>query len=146
MRVYVGTTFTGLRSLHTSGTLGPAPLAARAVTPALREWYAEGDTEELEYVALTAAAADSLALLGDAPSDLPRRRVVIACEAPDDAVAAVGDPRSAVRVDAEVPVAKVASIHVDDPAADLADPDGWELMWFATQELEHLLEERPETS
>jgi len=31
-------------------------LVAHAVTPALREWYAEGDEEELEYVAFTRAA------------------------------------------------------------------------------------------
>ncbi|HVE98933.1 MAG TPA: hypothetical protein VNA12_07115 [Mycobacteriales bacterium] len=138
MRVYVGTTFAGLRRLHLTSELGPAPLLAHTVTPALREWYAEGDTEELEYVALTAAAADSLALLAGAP-DEPRRRVVVAADVPDDAVQPAGDGRSQVRADAVVPIGKVASIHVDDPAADLDDADGWELMWFATQELPDLL-------
>ena len=55
-------------------------------------------------------------------------------------MSATGNPISAVRVDADLPLAKVASIHVDDPEVDLDDPDGWELMWFATQELPHLLD------
>ena len=137
MRVYVGTTLAGLRELHATGALGAAPLTAHAVTPALRESYAEGDTEELEYVALTAAAGDSRRLL-DADPALPRRRAVVAAEVPDDAVTAAGDG-SAVRVAVAIPLSKVASVHVDDPAVDLGDADGWELMWFATQELPDLL-------
>jgi len=43
------------------------------VTPTLREWYAEGDAEELEYAALMAAARASLRLLAHA-SDAPPRR------------------------------------------------------------------------
>ena len=35
-------------------------MTAYAVTPALREWYAEGDAEELEYAALQEAARASL--------------------------------------------------------------------------------------
>ena len=41
--------------------------SAHAVTPALREWYAEGDEEELEYVAFTRAAQDALRLLRHDP-------------------------------------------------------------------------------
>ncbi|MDP9444650.1 MAG: hypothetical protein M3P83_10020, partial [Actinomycetota bacterium] len=62
MRVYVPVNPSGLRSLLAGGALG-APLTAFAVTPALREWYAGGDEEELEYAAMTAAGRAALRLL-----------------------------------------------------------------------------------
>ena len=66
----------------TKGEVGEAPLHAFAVTPALREAYASGDDEELEYVAMPPAARQSLRLLaGD--QDAPRRRVVLAADVPD---------------------------------------------------------------
>ena len=138
MRVYVGTTLSALRRARDTGVVGPAPLDARAVTPSLREAYAVGDTEELEYVALSHAAADSLALLA-ADADAPRRRVVVTVEAPEDAVSVVPDAGSAVLVETTLSLTEVAAIHVDDPAVDLTDAEGWELMWFATQELDALL-------
>ncbi|MFG2016769.1 DUF6912 family protein [Actinomadura geliboluensis] len=169
MRVYLPSTLTLLAGVHAAREIGPAPLAAHAVTPALREWYASGDLEELEYAAMTAAARASLRLLAADPS-APRRRVVLAAEVPDDAVAwprgdaapANGD-RALVEVSAAVPWKKIASGHVDDPgaaadiaaaaealpAADAGDDDalftvdgaeGHELLWFATQELQHLLD------
>lgn len=63
MRVYLPSTLPLLAAAVAAGEIGPPPLAGCAVTPALREWYVEGDAEELEYVALTAAAAASLELL-----------------------------------------------------------------------------------
>ncbi|WP_026403046.1 DUF6912 family protein [Actinomadura rifamycini] len=168
MRVYLPSTLALLAGVHASREIGPAPLAAHAVTPALREWYAGGDTEELEYAALTAAARTSLRLLAADPS-APRRRVVLAAEMPDRAVewgrggAAIDDDDpSLVRLVSPVPWKKIASGHVDDadaeadvaaasaavPAADAGDDDaaftvdgaeGHELLWYATQELQHLL-------
>ena len=169
MRVYLPSTLTLLAGVHAAKEIGPAPLAAHAVTPALREWYAGGDREELEYAAMTAAARASLRLLAEDPS-APRRRVVLAAETPDDRVArpggnaAVGDAgRSLVQVTAPIPWKRIASGHVDDedaaddvdaavealPAADAGDDDaaftvdgadGHELLWYATQELPHLLD------
>ena len=55
------------------------------MTPALREWYAEGDEEELEYVAFTRAAQDALQLLRADPT-APRRRVVVSVDLPAAAV------------------------------------------------------------
>ena len=49
------------------------------MTPGLREWYAEGDEEELEYVAFTRAAQDALRLLRHDPA-APRRRVVVSAD------------------------------------------------------------------
>ncbi|RKS76456.1 hypothetical protein BZB76_1811 [Actinomadura pelletieri DSM 43383] len=168
MRVYLPSTLTLLAGIHAAREIGPAPLTAHAVTPALREWYAGGDLEELEYAAMSAAARASLRLLAADPS-VPRRRVVLAVEVPDQAVSWAGnaelgnDDRALVEVSAAVPWGRIASGHVDDPAAvadiaaaaealpaaDAGDDDarftvdgaeGHELLWYATQELPHLLD------
>lgn len=168
MRVYVPATLPSVRALLATGSLGP-PLRAFAVTPALREWYASGDLEELEYAALSEAARASLRLLAAGATDAATapRRVVLAADVPDAAVApAAGDSSpAAVTVTAAVPLARVSSVHVDDPAAeddvraaahalpaaDAGDEDaafvvdgaeGHELLWYATQELDNLLRER----
>jgi hypothetical protein len=167
MRVYLPSTLTELARILRDRELGPAPLRAYAVTPALREWYASGDLEELEYAAMADAAKASLRLLADDP-EAPSRRVVIAAEVPDRAIgdAAGGlvdsDERAVVRVAEPIPFDRVVSGHVDDAeaepdvraartavaAADAGDDDarftvdgaaGHELMWYATQELPHLL-------
>jgi len=161
-RVYLPTTLAGLAAAHASGVLA-GPLRAHAVTGAVREWYVEGDLEELEYVALTEAAEASLRRLADDP-DVPRRRVVVAADVEDDAVRDVADDRyrSAVLVSADVPVAAVASVHVDEdvaeravaeaiialPAADAGDDDArftldeaeaTELLWYDVSELGDLV-------
>ncbi|MDT0322278.1 DUF6912 family protein [Streptomyces millisiae] len=167
MRVYLPLTLAGLAELHRSGEAGPAPLVAYAVTPALREWYLSGDQEELEYAAMSRAAQASLRLLAVDPEAV-RRRVVVAADVPDRA--AVADPDRAmdpealaeVRLTEAVPVAKLASVHVDAPdaesdiaaaaaalgAADLGDDDAQfvvdgaadhELLWYGVQEIDHLL-------
>ena len=162
MRVYLPATLPGLADVLGKGEIGPAPLRGFAVTPALREAYASGDDEELEYVAMLAAAKQSLRLL-DADSGAPRRRVVLAVEVPDGQVSwqAYDDETAAVLVDAAVPVTAIAAGHVDEldatadvaaaadavTAADGGDEDAsfavdsaeaHELAWYATQELEYL--------
>ena len=163
MRVYLPSTLPGLRRLLDAGEVADPPLPAFAVTPALREWYAEGDEEELEYAALSLAASASVRLL-DADPDAPRRRVVVAAEVPDEWVSpAAHVDRAAVRVRDAVPLRMVQSAHVDDPAAepdiaaaadavvamDLGGEDaafafeqaeGHELQWYATQEIGLLLD------
>jgi hypothetical protein len=133
------------------------------VTPSLREWYAEGDIEELEYTATLAAARASLRRLA-ADSAAPTRRVVIAADVDDVAVQPVPDlERAAVFVTQPIPLTNVASAHVDDEAdidviaaavaavraADAGDEDAaftvdeaqaQELQWYATQELTDLVE------
>ena len=156
MRVYLPTTLAGLTALRDNGFA--APIAAHAVTGELREWYADGDAEELEYAAADEAAHDSLRLLAAAAQPVARR-VVVAVDVPDSAVSTGGGPyRSSVTV--TVPVARdaVASVHVDDvlavedvcaaasafPAADGGDDDaqftvdqasGHELLWYDVTEL-----------
>lgn len=163
MRIYLPATSTMLRELHATGELAGAPLTAWAVTPGLREWYRDDDAEELEYAAMTDAARGSLRLL-DADASAARRRVVVAADLPDDTVEIRDDlDRGVVSLTRSVPISAVASVHVDDPeaestvaaaadaviAADLGDEasqervddaEGFELAWYATQEIGHLLD------
>ena len=161
-RVYLPATLAELAVAHAGGVLA-APRRAHAVTAAAREWYVEGDLEELEYVALTEAAEASLRLLAEDP-DLPRRRVVIAADVAETDVRDVGDERfrTAVDVAADIPVGAVASVHVDEesarkvvakaiialPAADAGDDDArfaldeaeaTELLWYDVSELGDLV-------
>ncbi|ORT53717.1 hypothetical protein [Streptomyces sp. CB03238] len=167
MRVYVPLTLPGLAQAHKAGELGPGPLTAYAVTPGLREWYVSDDIEELEYAALSRAAAASLRMLAADPS-AARLRVVVAVDVPDGA--AVADPDGAldpssvgeVRIARAVPLAKAAAVHVDADdarddvsaaadalgAADHGDDDAQfvvdgaedhELLWFGVQEIPGLI-------
>jgi hypothetical protein len=117
-RVYLPATLPLLARLHADGRLElPAGTAAHAVTPGLREWYAEGDEEELEYVAFTRAAQDSLHLLHHDPQ-APRRRVVISIDLP---AVQLLDPEvgsSAVGVAGPVAIAAIAAVHVDGRDAE----------------------------
>jgi hypothetical protein len=162
VRVYVPATVPMLATLRASGRLGDGSLVAHAVTPSLREWYAEGDEEELEYVAFTRAAQGALQLLRHDPK-APRRRVVVSADVPAGAVKReeVELGSSTVRLPEPVALGDVAAIHVDgaDAAEDLAaavdvveealagDPDAQftvdgaedhELEWYAVSELDQL--------
>ncbi|MFC3504590.1 DUF6912 family protein [Micromonospora krabiensis] len=160
VRVYVPATVPMLARLRDEGLTAAE---GHAVTPSLREWYAEGDEEELEYVAFTRAAQDALQLLRADPA-APRRRVVVSV---DLAPSAVGRPdqelgSSTVALAGAVPLRAVAAIHVDGAEAveDVAaaaevvvealagDPDAQftvdgaedhELEWYDPTELELLL-------
>ena len=161
MRVYVPATVPLLRQWLADGR-APAGLAW-AVSPALREWYREGDEEEMEYVAQLAAGRASLDLLA-ADGNAPRLRVVIAADAPDADVAQTSGPRGQVAVGAALPLDRWASALVDGadaepvvaaavaalPAAAAGDDDAAfalddaaaaELGWYAVQELELLLDD-----
>lgn len=118
VRVYLPATLPTLAALRERGALDP-PAEAHAVTPNLREWYAEGDDEELEYVAFTRAAQGALRLLRQDPK-APRRRVVVSADVPFAALHR-GDQdlgSSLVAVSGAVPLAAVAAIHVDGAAAE----------------------------
>ncbi len=163
MRVYLPATLPALAGVLRAAEIGPAPVLAYTVTPALREWYSSADLEELEYAALMHAARASLRLLRADP-EAPRRRVVLAADVPDEQAGRGGgfdggfDEPTLVLLSAPVPLARVASGHVDDLAAvadvaaavqalaasDAGDDDaqflvdgaeGHELLWYATQEL-----------
>jgi hypothetical protein len=160
MRVYLPLTLPALADVLREGAVSPAPVQGFAVTPALREAYASGDEEELEYIAMLAAARESLRMLSADPG-APRRRVVLAADAEATWIAYDDEP-AAVVITSPVPLAAVASGHVDDPAAerdvaaavvsiaaaDAGDDDagftvdgaeGHELAWYATQELKDFI-------
>ncbi|WP_092557784.1 DUF6912 family protein [Actinoplanes derwentensis] len=163
VRVYVPATLPLLAILRAGGQIGDQTTVAHAVTPMLREWYAEGDEEELEYVAFTRAAQDALRLLRQDTS-APRRRVVVSADVP--AASLIREDTelgtSTVRLPQPVRLADLASIHVDGTdasetitaavdvveAALAGDADAQftvdgaedhELEWYAVSELDELL-------
>ncbi|HET6479930.1 MAG TPA: hypothetical protein VFG35_07830, partial [Actinoplanes sp.] len=152
-----------LTTLRAEGRLSSGPLRAHAVTPALREWYAEGDEEELEYVAFTRAAQEALHLLR-LDTQAPRRRVVVSADVPSTALVRedVELGSSTVRLPQPLSVKEVVAIHLDgaDAAEAIAaaaevvdeaaagDPDAQftvdsaedhELEWYAVTELDELV-------
>jgi Family of unknown function (DUF6912) len=167
--VYVPATLAMLQQLVADGSVRPVNGTAFALTPKLREAYAEGDDDELAEVALQEAALASLRLLADSEpagagtaQSLPPRRVVLAAEVDDvkhrpdldDAVVRLGEP---VRIEdviaayvdnaAAEPAVTKAIGFID--AADLGDEDAelivgdaqdHDLAWYANQELPFLLE------
>jgi uncharacterized protein DUF6912 len=163
VRVYLAATLPMLAKASAAGQVEPH--AAHAVTPALREWYVEGDEEELEYVAFTRAAQDALRLLRSDAGAQPRR-VVVSADVPASLVRPADGElgSSGVVINGEIPLSSVASFHVDDAeaeadvaaAADVVeeaaagDPDAQftvdsaedhDLLWYAPSELAHLLDE-----
>lgn len=118
MRVYVSATLSTVAVLRERGEL-PEVGYANAVTPNLREWYVEGDEEELEFVAFTRAAQSALRLLRTDPAARPRR-VVVSVDLPVDQVTCVDQElgSSAVRLGGPVPLSAVAAVHVDDADAE----------------------------
>jgi hypothetical protein len=119
VRVYLPATLAVLAALKEQGTL-PPPSEAHAVTPELREWYAEGDDEELEYVAFTRAAQGALRLLRQ-DGKAARRRVVVSVDIPAAGMRRRGEQElgsSLVWVLDAVPLSAVAAIHVDGAGAE----------------------------
>ena len=163
MRVYVPATLTMLQQMVADGSLRPVNGTAFAVTPTLREAYAEGDDDELADVALREAAMASLRLLGDEHADgLPARRVVVEADADDVSLRPDLDD-AVVRVAGQVAMGQVIAAYVDNTAAepaveaavevidaaDLGDEDAeltvgdaqdHDLAWYAPQELPFLLD------
>lgn len=161
-RVYLPATLALIGRLRGEAYTLPGEVSAHAVTPELREWYSDGDEEELEYVAFTRAAQAALILLLHDP-DAPRRRVVIAVDIPAAQTVRVDAElgSSAVRVDAAIRLDDVAAVHVDganaEPAVAAAvavvlaaagDEDAqftvdavedYELEWYDPSELDQLL-------
>jgi hypothetical protein len=145
-RVYLPATLATLAGAYVSGRFD-AGCTAHAVTPAVREWYTEGGSEELEYVAFGEAAVASLRLLAAelaAEERYENRRVVVAADIAASCVEPVADApgaaaayRSRVRLGCTVALAQVVSVHVDGdearsavgdavravPAADAGDQD-----------------------
>ncbi|MEV0678217.1 hypothetical protein AB0I60_17050 [Actinosynnema sp. NPDC050436] len=161
MRVYLPATVAILRGLVERGEFTPVGGTGFALTPALRESYATGDTEELEYSAMLDAARASLRLLSDEEKAVPRRAVVSVDV--EDVKLRPDLDFSVVKIAGPVTLKQIAAIHLDTSdaedavreavevvdAADLGDPDAefalgeaedHELAWYAAQELPFVLE------
>jgi hypothetical protein len=163
VRVYIPATLAMLAQLVADGLIHARSGTAFAVTPLLRESYAEGDDDELAEVALREAALASLRLLaGQGETGLPPRRAVLVADV------AEATPRpdlddAVVRLAGPVPVADVIAAYVDNASAesavlvavervdeaDLGDEDAelavgdaqdHDLAWYAPQELPFLLD------
>jgi hypothetical protein len=162
VRVYVPATLAMLQRLVADRSLRAVNATAFAVTPTLREAYAEGDEDELADVALRDAALASLRLLDDDDSGLPPRRAVVVANA-EDVTARPDLDDSVVRLAGPVALGDVIAAYVDNAdaepavraaieavdAADLGDEDAellvgdaqdHDLAWYAPQELAFLLE------
>ncbi len=163
MRVYIPATLPMLQELVADGYLQPRGGTAFAVTPALREAYAEGDDEELAEIAIGEAALASIRLLSADPDrGLPVRRAVVVADAEkttlrpdlDDAVVRVSgrigmDQVAAVYVDnadaepavrAAVDVIDEADFGDEDAELTVGDAQDHALAWYATQEVPFLLD------
>jgi hypothetical protein len=166
VRVYIPATVLMLRTLNTAGELAAVNNTAFALTPMLRESYASGSSEELEYAAMLEAARASLRLLQaeleeDPELVLPRRAVISADV--DGATLRPDLDYAVVKLTGPIQLKQVAAIHLDTSeaeeavraaaavvdAADLGDGDAeftlgeaedHELAWYATEELPFLLE------
>ena len=167
IQVFIPATLAMLQQLVADGSVQPVNGTAFALTPKLRESYAEGDDDELADVALREAALASLRLLASGlGGDFTPRRAVLAVEIDpdvdgvtyrpdlDDAVVRLSGPVArdqivAAYVDnADAEQAVTAAIEVIDEA-DLGDEDAdlvvgdaqdHDLAWYANQELPFLLE------
>src|ERR1700754_2238309 len=93
---------------------------AFAVTPTLREAYAEGDDDELAEVALREAALASLRLLaGGGAGDGRPRRAVLGAGGPAPAYRPALDD-AVVRLDAPITMDQVVAAYVDNAEAEPA--------------------------
>jgi hypothetical protein len=162
-QVYIPATLAMLGQLVADGSLSPVNGTAFAVTPTLREAYAEGDDDELAEVALREAALASLRLLAaDIDESSPPRRAVLSAEV-DDVNYRPDLDDAVVRLPGPVTMDQVIAAYVDNPgaepavakaiqvidAADLGDEDAdlvvgdaldYDLAWYASQELAFLIE------
>ena len=168
MQIYIPVTLGMLQQLVADGSLLPVNGTAFAVTPRLREAYAEGDDDELGNVALREAALASLRLLAGAGASeqpdakLPPRRAVLLADVGevtlrpdlDDAVVRIGAPvatedvvaafvdNAAAEADVSAAIAVIDEADLGDEDAELTvgDAQDHDLAWYATQELPFLVE------
>lgn len=130
-RVYLPLDAAALDELAAGRALGPAPLAAHAVTPALGRPGLVTDEEELEHQAWSAAVQHAAALTAGGA----RRRVVASADV-DSALVAVpagATAPSQVEVSAPVERRRVVSFHVDEEPGGTGPAD---LLWYDVTELD----------
>lgn len=134
IRVYVPLNRAAFESALERAEIGPAPIAAFAVTQDLRASAEDGDEEELEYAAYQSAVDASRAMLDEDRSD-DRRRLVVAGDV-DAIQSGAGSDPGAITLADPIPWTRVAAVHAD-PIDDAGDDE--DLAWYATQEAPDLL-------
>ncbi len=138
VRIYVPLGRAGLVALAKARVLAPGEeghLVAYAVTPGLEAAHPGEGVEELEYLAFCDAAAAARALR-ESPTD---RRVVASADVDREWLADHDGGTSAVSVSGAVPLARIASLHVDDETALAAgDESPDELLWYDATELDEV--------
>lgn len=165
MRVYVPATVRMLRQLVEDSEIQPLSGTAFALTPALRESYAIGETDELEDAAMREAARAALRLVGSELAEDEKaepRRAVISTDV-ENATLRPDLDHAVVRLSGPVPWSLIAAIHVDTAEAEdavraasqvvdaadlgdteaeftLGDAEDHELAWYAPQEVPFLLD------
>lgn len=121
MRVYIPATFATLVGLNESRVITARSGYGFAVTPALREYYVEGDEEEIEHSAFLDAAEASLRLLaiGD-EEQFPHRRVVVSVDLDEKIITFMPENgESVVKLSpAHISLDHVAAIHIDVEASE----------------------------
>ncbi|WP_407662901.1 DUF6912 family protein [Mycobacterium tilburgii] len=134
MQVYIPATLSMLQRLVAEGSLWPVNGTTFAVTPALREAYAEGDDDELADVALREATLASLRLLATEDSEAQDggadgagvtrvRRAVLAAEVNPGEAGATFRPDlddAVVRLAGPVTIDQVIAAYVDNAEAEPA--------------------------
>lgn len=123
VRVFLPATFGMLAELEETGQLAARSGWGFALTPALREFYTEGDEEEIEYSAFLEASMASLRLLAIGDEEkFPHRRVVISVDVDESVVTPkpdMGEPVVALNP-ATITKANLQAIHVDIEESEAA--------------------------
>lgn len=116
VRVFLPATFSMLAELEETGQLTARSGWGFALTPALREFYTEGDEEEIEYSAFLEASMASLRLLAIGDEEkFPHRRVVVSVDVDESVVTPkpdMGEPVVALDP-ATITKDNLQAIHVD---------------------------------
>ncbi len=128
-RVYLPLTAEDLDDLSAGRDLGPVPLAAHGVTPALGRPGLTTGEEELEHEAWVAATVEAAARAAGA------RRVVASADVDSGVVTVPERPDVPSRVEVDAPLVRrrIVSFHVDETAGDTGTAD---LLWFDVTELD----------
>ncbi|MBC6831606.1 hypothetical protein CRD16_03870 [Corynebacterium sp. LK29] len=116
MRVYIPATFSMLEALKEDELFHARGGWGFAVTESLRDFFTEGDDEELADVAFDEAARASLRLLDAAEEKFPHRRVVISVDVEAEPQSDMGD--AVVKVGGPISLADVAALHIDVKEAE----------------------------
>ncbi|QGU02679.1 hypothetical protein CKALI_09120 [Corynebacterium kalinowskii] len=166
MRVYFPATFSILRELKETDSFSARSGWGFAVTPALVDFFEDGDEEEFAHFAFIEAARASLRLLAIGDEEkFPHRRVVITADLDDSRIELAPEQGEAVvKISpARIGFEEIAALHVDIEtseqataaaiaaidAADLGDEDAELtvgdadenfLAWYDTVELPFLVD------